>query len=30
VDELQKRFGDYLQKSMRGHDARNTRLNLDR
>jgi hypothetical protein len=29
VDELQKRFNDYIQKKMRGHDARNTRLNLD-
>ncbi|MFH1907109.1 MAG: DUF6079 family protein, partial [Chloroflexota bacterium] len=30
VDELQRRFGDYIQKTMRGHDARNTRLTLDR
>lgn len=30
VDELQKRFNDYIQKKMRGHDARNTRLNLDK
>lgn len=30
VDELQKRFSDYIQKKMRGHDVRNTRLNLDR
>jgi hypothetical protein len=29
VDELQKCFSDYVQKKMRGHDARNTRLNLD-
>jgi len=30
MDELQKRFNDYIQKTMRGHDARNTRLNLDK
>lgn len=30
VDELQRRFSDYIQKMMRGHDARNTRLNLDK
>ena len=30
VDELQKRFNDHIQKKMRGHDARNTRLNLDK
>ncbi len=30
VDELQKRFNDYIQKTMRGHDPRNTRLNLDK
>jgi len=30
VDELQKRFNDYIQKKMRGHDARNTRLTLDK
>lgn len=30
VDELQRRFSEYIQKTMRGHDARNTRLNLDR
>jgi hypothetical protein len=29
VDELQRRFGDYIQKTMRGHDPRNTRLNLN-
>jgi len=29
VDELQKRFNEYIQKKMRGHDARNTRLNLN-
>lgn len=30
VDELQRRFGEYIQKKMRGHDSRNTRLNLDK
>jgi hypothetical protein len=30
VDELQRRFNDYIQKIMRGHDPRNTRLNLDK
>ncbi len=30
LEELQKRFNDYIQKTMRGHDARNTRLNLDK
>lgn len=30
VDELQRRFGDFVQKNMRRHDARNTRLNLDK
>jgi len=29
VDELQRRFGDYIQKTMRGHDTHNTRLNLN-
>jgi len=30
VEELQHRFSEYLRKEMRGHDARNTRLTLDR
>ena len=30
VDELQRRFNDYIHKIMRGHDTRNTRLNLDK
>ena len=30
VDELGRRFSDFIQKTMRGHDARNTRLNLDK
>jgi hypothetical protein len=30
VDELQRRFVDYIQRTMRGHDVRNTRLNLDK
>ena len=30
LDELQRRFGDYLRTQMRGHDAGNTRLTLDR
>ncbi len=30
VDELQRRFDDYIRKTMRGHDANNTRLTLDR
>lgn len=30
VDELQRRFGEHIQKTMRGHDPRNTRLNLDK
>ena len=30
VDELGRRFSDFVQKTMRGHDAHNTRLNLDK
>jgi len=30
VDEIQRRFNDYIQKVMRKHDPRNTRLNLDK
>ncbi|MBI4321182.1 MAG: ATP-binding protein [Chloroflexi bacterium] len=30
VDELGRRFDDFLRHAMRGHDARNTRLTLDR
>ncbi|HUV89856.1 MAG TPA: DUF6079 family protein [Anaerolineae bacterium] len=30
VEELQRRFADFLSRHMRGHDARNTRLTLDR
>jgi hypothetical protein len=30
VDELQRRFKDFLAQAMRGHDASNTRLTLDR
>lgn len=29
AEELQRRFSDYVHKTMRGHDARNTRLTLD-
>lgn len=30
VDELKRRFDDYIQRIMRKHDPRNTRLNLDK
>lgn len=30
MDELNRRFDDYIQKIMRKHDPRNTRLNLDK
>ena len=30
ADELQRRFADFVQKTMRGHDTSNTRLNLDK
>ena len=30
VEELQRRFADFLSRHMRGHDAQNTRLTLDR
>ena len=29
VDELQRRFGDFVRRQMRGHDRGNTRLTLD-
>ena len=29
AEELQRRLSDYVHKTMRGHDARNTRLTLD-
>ena len=30
ADELQRRFAEFVRQAMRGHDARNTRLMLDR
>jgi hypothetical protein len=30
VEELQRRFTEFVRQAMRGHDARNTRLTLDR
>jgi len=30
VDELQRRFAEYIHKTMRGHDASSTRLTLDK
>ena len=30
VEELQRRFADFVSQNMRGHDRRNTRLTLDR
>jgi len=30
VEELQRRFADFVSQNMRGHDPRNTRLTLDR
>jgi hypothetical protein len=30
VDELQRRFAEFVRQNMRGHDPRNTRLTLDR
>jgi hypothetical protein len=29
VDELQRRFVDFVRQNMRGHDRNNTRLTLD-